>query len=623
MGFKEIALHYAKQGFAVFPLCYQSKIPAIESGFKEATTDPEQIELWWDEKPFANIGIATGEMSGGIAVIDLDIKPEKGVDGDLSLKEWESKHGAFPDTVCATTGSGGRHLYYKVDKPFPSARGIIDGVDVRCNGGYVVAPGSVHENGNSYEWDISPDEMEITTANSSVYSLLEKISSDVNATTFKSPERISAGARTDTMFKLACSLQAKGLSDAAIRAGVMTENAKKCEPPLTEKELEREVFGALSRYEKGTSAKAAEPKKKEVLSLVQISAGDLEQKELPPLTFRVNTILADGVTILAAASKYYKSWMCLQLAIAVANGERFLGYPTNQSDVLYLDLENDIRITQDRLKKVLQGAKAPNNLYIVNECNRMGNGFEEQISEALANNPNIGLIIIDVLQYVKFNRTSNQTDYECDYKTFKFLKSLTAGKPLSIICVHHTRKMKDDSDPFNNMLGSTALMGATDEEIVIHKAKRSDKDATISITGRTVQSTDLIGYFDKDSWRWIIRGTQEELHNTERENAHNRNGLTILLREHLLNGQDEWKGKAKDILEEAKKRGIKLTDFGGNQITSCGKLGEFLHSKKLIDNLITFDHVELSQIWSRDFVFVRLAGFDSVDDDEETPFIRN
>jgi len=629
MGFKELALEYAEQGFAVFPLAHHGKIPAIPSsqggqGCNEATTDPVQIDLWWTERPFANVGIATGDLSGGIAVIDLDIKPEKGIDGDLSLKEWESKHGAFPDTVCATTGSGGRHLYYKVDKPFPSARGILDGVDVRCNGGYVVAPGSIHENGNEYIWDISPEDAEIANANSSVYALLEKIASSVNETAFKSPNRIASGARTDTLFKLACSLQAKGLADAAIKAAIITENAEKCEPPLTEKELEREVFGALSRYEKGPTPKTTATPKKEkekVQSLVAIPANKIAEMELQPITFRVNTILADGVTILAAASKYYKSWMCLQLAIAVANGTHFLGYPTQQCDVLYLDLENDIRVTQDRLKKVLHGATPPENLLIVNECARMGSGFEDQITEILEQNPNIGLVIIDVLQYVKYNRTSNQTDYECDYKTFKFLKSLIAGKPLSIVCVHHTRKMKDDADPFSNMLGSTALMGATDEEIVIHKAKRSDHDATISITGRTVQATDLIGYFDIDKWQWVIRGTQEELYNTERESAHQRNGLTVLLKKHLLKDQSEWKGKAKDILTEAEKHGIKINDFSGNHIVNYNKLGEFLHSQKLIDNLMTFDKVELTQIWSREFVFKRLDGFDSVGDDCELPFI--
>lgn len=584
MTMKDIALKYARMGFAVFPLGYQSKIPVIDNGFKEATTDPEQIDIWWTDKPFANVGIATGELSGNIAVIDLDIKPNKGIDGDLSLKEWESTHGAFPDTVCATTGSGGKHLYYYVDKPFPCARGIIDGVDIRCNGGYVVAPGSQHENGRYYEWDISPEDMEIATANSAVYALLEKMSTEVNNTTFKAPERIKEGARTDILFKLACSLQSKALSDEAIRAAVRTENAEKCDPPLSDKDLEKTVFTALKRYKKGQTIDVDTSKHSDDFKpLKLIRATDLDKMELPPITFHVNSILADGVTILSAKSKFYKSWLAMQLSIAVASGGLFLGYPTTQSDVVYIDLENDVRVTQDRLRKV-SGGSIPENLYIVNDCGRMGNGFEEQIEHLLTDNPNIGLIIIDVLQYVKYNKTSRETDYECDYKTFKYLKSLTAGKPLSIVCIHHNRKMTDDSDPFSNMLGSTALMGATDQEIVIHKKNRSDRDATISITGRTVQSTDLIGYFDTSKYRWIVRGTQEEIFNDERKRIYNADPVVKTIRM-LLAEQPEWRGTASEFRRYAETHSLRLP-YADNR-----KLGAYLNSDNLMNSLSVFDNI--------------------------------
>lgn len=583
------ALKYArKYGFSVFPLGHRAKTPVVENGFKEATTDPTQIELWWTDKPFANIGIATGEMSGNLAVIDLDIKPDKGIDGDLSLKEWESCHGAFPDTVCATTGSGGRHLYYIVDKPFPCARGIIDGVDIRCNGGYVVAPGSVHANGNTYEWDVSPDDMPIATANSSVYALLEKISTEVNNTTFKSPERIKEGLRTDTLFKLACSLQAKALSDEAIRAAVMTENAEKCEPPLSDAELEKTVFTALSRYPKGEPIKTDTAKSEPTVSPLKIiSAIELDTMELPPITFHVNSILADGVTILSAKSKYYKSWLAMQMSIAVATGGLFLGYPTTQSDVIYFDLENDIRVTQDRLRKVSGGA-IPSNLYIVNECSRMGNGFEEQIEQVLEAYPKVGLIVIDVLQYVKYNRTSRESDYECDYKTFKYLKSLAFGRPLSIVCIHHNRKMTDDTDPFSNMLGSTALMGATDQEIVIHKKHRNDKDATISITGRTVQSTDLIGYFDTEKYRWVVRGTQEEIFNDERKRQYENDQIVKNIKA-ILADQNEWRGTAAEFRRCAEINGIRLPQPDNK------RLGEAINNQQLIDCLSVFDRINFTK----------------------------
>ena len=621
MGLKETAIEYANAGFSVFPLVARGKVPVVKNGLYEATTDPIQIEMWWTEFPNANIGIATGEVSGNIAVIDLDIKPDKGVYGDISLKDWESEHGAFPDTVCAMTGSGGRHLYFKVNKAFSSSRGILDGVDVRCNGGYVVAPGSIHENGNPYYWDISPDEMEIAPANSSVLALLEKHTQEVNKTTFKSPETIRSGARVDTLFRMVCSMQAQAYSDDAIIACIRTENAQKCEPPLSDKELEKEVFPALKRYEKGISYDKKPKTKLAVAPLVMHTAASIDKMDLPPITFHVDSILADGVTILSAKSKFYKSWLCLQMALSISQGLPFMGYRTHKSDVIYFDLENDIRLTQDRLRKLTHGAELPDNLYIVNECCRMGLGFEEQITQALEENPNIGLIILDVLQKVKYNRTGNQSDYDCDYKTLSFLKTLTAGRPLSIICVHHNRKWNDESDPFSNILGSTALMGATDEEIVIYKKNRSDRDATISITGRTLRSLDLIGYFDTEKYSWVIRGAQEELFEEERIRRHEKNGLTVLIKEHLLKDANEWQGTSEQILRMAKEQGLIVLDANNNKISTAARLGRILNSKEYRNNLELYNRISLTQqSKTRAYYFYKMDdGFDNCEE-EGLPF---
>lgn len=604
------AIEYAKRGWAVFPLEYKGKKPVDIDGFHNATTDVEQITIWWTERPFANVGIATGAMSGGLAVIDIDIDDDQGKDGKESIRDWESKHGAFPETVCATTGRGGQHLYFHVDQAFSCARGIIPDVDIRCDGGYVVAPGSQHENGHLYEWDYSPDDYEIASANSSVLALLELASANTAKTSFKSPEKILAGARTETLFKLTASLQSKGLSDEAIKAAVRTENAEKCNPPLTDKELEKEVFGALSRYEKGTSAKTA-AKKKEISPLVLHPANEIALMELDPITFHVRTILADGVTILSAKSKFYKSWFCLQLGIAVATGDRFLGYPTTKSDVLYLDLENDIRITKDRLKKVLNGAPAPKNLYIVNKVERMGSGFEEQLQGVLEEHPNIGVVIIDVLQYVKFNKSSYQTDYDADYRTFQYLKGVCKNKPLSIICVHHNRKMTDDTDPFANMLGSTALMGATDQEIVIHKKRRNDEFATISITGRTVQSIDLIGKFNQNTYQWECRGTEAEVYDDNLKAEYERKPLVKLIKL-LLADQKEWQGTASELVLEAKKRGM---DIGSESVVGrdMGDKSDLINQLSLYDGIQhTFKKKYKTHLFTTNFL--------GVEEDEKVVF---
>lgn len=133
------AQDYARQGYHVFP-CKPDKSPYTEHGFKDATTDPFQIERWLQQWPDAMIGMATGARSG-IVVIDVDIK--NGVDGFAEL----AKRGIeMPtDAVEVKTPSGGSHFYFSIQpgQSFRNSAGkIAPGVDVRADGGYVIVPPS-------------------------------------------------------------------------------------------------------------------------------------------------------------------------------------------------------------------------------------------------------------------------------------------------------------------------------------------------------------------------------------------------------------------------------------------------------------------------------------------------
>ena len=109
---KEWALKYADIGLAVFPLKPKDKRPATENGCKAATTDSRQIETWWSRWPNANIGIATGSVSGGLVVIDLDVDKDKGINGYESLAIWQKENGELPETWTSITGRGGYHYIY-------------------------------------------------------------------------------------------------------------------------------------------------------------------------------------------------------------------------------------------------------------------------------------------------------------------------------------------------------------------------------------------------------------------------------------------------------------------------------------------------------------------------------
>ena len=248
---KDAALSYIDKGLAVFPIRPKSKNPASSHGFLDAVTDPEQITAAWDAKPNLNIGIATGALSGGLFVIDLDTHDD--ADGSDTLNKWEAEHGELPSTATALTGGGGIHMFYRGDGSVHSSVSKTDGVDIRGEGGYVVAPPSVHPSGAIYEWERghSPEDIPISTADRNVLAFIASVQRDTgDGARFVLPDEVGKGERNNIIFKLACSMQSKGASDEEIMARCVGENVIRFKPPLSDDELRRSVESAL-QYEKG------------------------------------------------------------------------------------------------------------------------------------------------------------------------------------------------------------------------------------------------------------------------------------------------------------------------------------------------------------------------------------
>ena len=161
------ALQYADEGFAVFPLhsisagqctCKAKKDcsspgkhphwgeKTLRRGVKDATVDPKQIKAWWKHWPNANIGIATGRISG-VVVIDID-----GPDGEKSLKKLQRQCEKLPKTLRAQTGKGAHLFFRSGGHEYKNRTAIYPGIDIRGDGGYVVAPPSAHIAGKRYRW---------------------------------------------------------------------------------------------------------------------------------------------------------------------------------------------------------------------------------------------------------------------------------------------------------------------------------------------------------------------------------------------------------------------------------------------------------------------------------------
>lgn len=290
---KEAALEYAALGLAVFPVIppmgngekSAGKKPYISNWQKEATSNKEKITEWWTKWPTANIGMATGRKSQGLVVIDLDIDDDKGINGYEALKEWQKEHGDLPETWQSITGRGGYHLFYFDTEQHKNRVGLYEGVDIRGEGGYIIAPPSVHANGHRYEWEQwREDGVNVARVDGLVRKFINGPEPQrEESQNFHEPEKIPSGKRVSSLIRLVGSLKAKGLENDSIMAAVKAENEAKCIPPLSDQELTKEVFLALKRGWKTersyiTTTEHGKVTPKAVHSLDMLSINDVEEK---------------------------------------------------------------------------------------------------------------------------------------------------------------------------------------------------------------------------------------------------------------------------------------------------------------------------------------------------------
>ena len=252
MGLREAALDYADRGFSVFPLKPRAKVPATAHGFRDATTDAGRVERWWSDMPDANIGCATGAASGGVFAIDIDVDAAKGKDGRIALRAWEEEHGKLPETLTAVTGRGGLHLYYRSSQPVRTTACAEKSIDVRGDGGYVVLPPSMHENGNAYRWTDGRGAGGIADADENVMAFISTLHGGKSRRRYAMPDKVSEGGRNDALLSYVGKAQDAGLPDERIGAYAQEFNRTRCVPPLPADEVGKVVDSGLS-YEKGRS----------------------------------------------------------------------------------------------------------------------------------------------------------------------------------------------------------------------------------------------------------------------------------------------------------------------------------------------------------------------------------
>ena len=243
--FFDAALTYIGLGWNVIPLKPKDKKPLLPSWrewqTKKVTED--HARKWWEKRPDANIGILTGAISG-IVVLD--------VDGESGRKSLAQAAKGLPPTPVSSTGKGTHYIYAHPGFEVRNFAGKLPGLDFRGDGGYIVAPPSVHPSGRVYEWQIHPLDTPPEVMPDWLLRMLEqkKESSGENIDPLKVLSGVPEGERDETLFRYACRLRAKGMAKEEALALVL-QAAQNCSPPFPEDEARAKVESAW-RYPEGT-----------------------------------------------------------------------------------------------------------------------------------------------------------------------------------------------------------------------------------------------------------------------------------------------------------------------------------------------------------------------------------
>ena len=247
-GFAELAQAFLDNDMPVFPVG-ESKQPLTDHGFKDASTDLQQIKKWGKDYPGANVGVPAGERTG-IIVIDLDVNREIDgikVNGITNFKKLCKELGVkIPETYKIRTPSGGKHYYFQSPqdpKIINSAGVLAPGIDVKTEGGYLVGEGSVID-GKRYS-RISGSINKLAKLPPKLRTAMRKRSKTKKESGKDRDGSIPAGKRNDTLFRDACALRDTGRKRRSTLKVIRAINNAECKPPLDDDELETLVASAF------------------------------------------------------------------------------------------------------------------------------------------------------------------------------------------------------------------------------------------------------------------------------------------------------------------------------------------------------------------------------------------
>jgi AAA domain len=249
------------------------------------------------------------------------------------------------------------------------------------------------------------------------------------------------------------------------------------------------------------------------------TAASLRCKGFNAIKYIVPGYIVEGCTILAGRPKLGKSWLMLDIGLAVARGDHCLGGNAKcvEGDVLYLALEDNERRLQNRMTRVMGYAgEWPERFHYATDWPRAENGGLDEIRKWIETAEKPRLVVVDVLAMFRSPRRKDQQPYEADYAAIQGLQAIASQTGVAIVIVHHLRKSAGEVDPFEKVSGTLGLSGAADTVLILD---RDAQGTTLYGRGRHIEEIETAVQFSKETCRWRTLGAAEEVRRTDERTA--------------------------------------------------------------------------------------------------------
>lgn len=484
-----LAVHYLSLGWSVIPVEPRGKRPVLKwEPYQRRKPSLAEVREWLTRWPEANLGIVTGAVSG-LVVVDLD--------GEDAVREFLTRWGDKPlSTPVVRTGKG-VHVYFRhPGRPVPNRVRVL-GMDIRGDGGFVVAPGSVHESGHAYRFLLSPDDAATRNGGDPLLPMPEWLAEllDAPPATVATPaDAIPEGERNATLYRLARSLKARGLAESAVLAAVHAENTARCRPPLPESEVTALVANALTQpdrprfadkateHEKSNLSPGADPIAAALHGVINVrTLSDVEPEEVSWLW---PEYLSRGkLTLLVGDPEGGKSFLSLDLAARLTSGQP---WPDDApaapvARVLLLQAEDGAENTVRPRLDALGG-----NATQLIEIRSIPQGTStrlfslksdvEKLRPVLSTGL-VGLLIIDPLTAYLGEGTNTHRDADVR-RVLAPLADLAAETGVAVLAVMHLNKNEEASQGIYRVGGSIAFPAVARQVLAVHT--RSDGRRVLS-----------------------------------------------------------------------------------------------------------------------------------------------